>query len=518
MNKRPGRLPIGERVRPRWDQRRPPTAPTRKRRVSRREREARRKRQLYLGMTGIGLLVVLILAIGLTNEYVIKPRHVLATVDGTKLRRQEYWKVRSFELIEQAQQYTQFASFFEGQPEQQQQYLGLAAQAQAELETVWGSTDTNDTTLTRMIDDQVYLKNIDDLGLSVTNQDVDQYILQQFAPADAPLITPTPTPTLIPERAAWATQTAEAAVSPTPTPAASSPAPLDPSIASPVADASSASPLPAEGTPMGAGDVVPEGLDGSPSPSNQVDASPTAPSMEEGTPNPDQARATSEAAYDQFTEVQLDRAHMSRADYARLIARPAVARQKVTDVLEAQIGQRAEQVHAAHILVGTEDLARSIREQLNQPGANFEQIAREQSTDTATAPNGGDLGWFTRNAMVEPFADAAFNLAPGSISDPVQSSFGWHIIKVYDHQADRPLTDEQIQRLKDDAVQEWLNAQKAETDIDADIEPTPTSAPEQFQPPPGAPPTPTIPLASPVTGAPEALASPEAVPVGSPAG
>ncbi len=197
-----------------------------------------------------------------------------------------------------------------------------------------------------------------------------------------------------------------------------------------------------------------------------------------------------------------------------------MARQKVTDALQAQIGQRAEQVRAAHILVGTEDLARSIKEQLNQPGANFEQIARDQSTDTATAPNGGDLGWFTRNAMVDPFADVAFSLSPGTISDPVQTSFGWHIIKVYERQADRPLTDEQIQRLKDDAVQDWLNARKAESDIDSDIAPNPTPAPEEFQPPPGAPAAPTAPAvdATPAVEAPGVTASPDVVPIGSPVG
>lgn len=527
MNKRLLRRPIVERLRSGGDQRRPPTAPVRKRRVSRREREARRQRQLVLGMSAVGVLVLLILAIGLTNEYIIRPRQVLATVDGTTIRRREYWKVRAYDLIQQAQQYSQYASLFEGQPEQQQQYLSLAAQSGAELDTVWGSTSINDTTLNRMIDDQVYLKNLDDVGLTITEEEVDQYIAQQFAPANAPLITPTPTPTLIPERAAWATQTA-AAVSPTPTesvasPVVASPGAQDamgagagtavpPTTSSPAPDTSAATPVTAA-TPSATIDAA-----ASP-PADAISAASPSPSpTDAATPNPDQARATSEAGYEQFADVQLERARMSRSDYERLIARPAVARQKVTDQLQSQIGQRAEQVSAAHILVGTEDLARSIREQLNQPGANFEQIAREQSTDTATAPNGGDLGWFTRNAMVEPFSEVAFTLPPGSISDPVQTRFGWHIIKVYDHQDDRPLTDEQIQQLKDDTVQKWLDARKAESNIESDLDPTPTPAADEFQPPPNAPPppTPTPAGASP----PAVVASPESViapPIGTPA-
>src|SRR5215218_3214260 len=197
---------------PSWRERirlgRKPTAPGRRRRISRREREERRKRQLFWGVGIAGALVVVILAGFALNEYWIKPRHVLATVDGTEIRRKDYWKVRSYDLLNQAAQFQQLASFSDAQ--QQQQYQQLAQQALAELPDVWGSTDTNDTTLSKMIDDAVYLKNLDKLGLTINDQDVRDYINQQFEPANAPIYTPTPTPTLIPTRAAWATETAVA--------------------------------------------------------------------------------------------------------------------------------------------------------------------------------------------------------------------------------------------------------------------------------------------------------------------
>jgi peptidyl-prolyl cis-trans isomerase C len=191
----------------------------------------------------------------------------------------------------------------------------------------------------------------------------------------------------------------------------------------------------------------------------------------------------------------------------------------VSDFLLKDVGQSAPQVHAAHILVDTKDLADSIYAQL-QGGANFEQTANEQSNDTATAENGGDLGWFTRGQMVQQFEDVAFSLQPGQISTPFQTQYGWHIIKVYESDPNRAMTDQQLQQYRDSIVTRWLDAQKAGMKISSKVEPTPTPAISSFVPPPDAPPLPTpttVPESSPVTGEGTPVASPAvASPVGSP--
>ncbi len=86
------------------------------------------------------------------------------------------------------------------------------------------------------------------------------------------------------------------------------------------------------------------------------------------------------------------------------------------------------EVRARHILVETEDEARAVIEKLDG-GADFAELAQQESTGPSAA-NGGDLGFFSREQMVAPFAEAAFALEPGSVSDPVQTQFGWHVIKV----------------------------------------------------------------------------------------
>ena len=89
-----------------------------------------------------------------------------------------------------------------------------------------------------------------------------------------------------------------------------------------------------------------------------------------------------------------------------------------------------EEVHARHILVATEGEAKDIEAQLKN-GADFAKLAKDKSKDPGAA-EGGDLGYFTKEQMVPEFAQAAFKIDKGQISDPVKTQFGWHVIQVLD--------------------------------------------------------------------------------------
>ena len=89
-----------------------------------------------------------------------------------------------------------------------------------------------------------------------------------------------------------------------------------------------------------------------------------------------------------------------------------------------------EQVRAEHILVPTEKQAKDLKTRIEN-GESFEDIAREYS-ECPSGRNGGDLGYFTYGQMVKPFETAAFETEVGKISDPIQTQFGWHLIKVID--------------------------------------------------------------------------------------
>ena len=104
---------------------------------------------------------------------------------------------------------------------------------------------------------------------------------------------------------------------------------------------------------------------------------------------------------------------------------------------------RAAREFSSHILVETEEKANELKAEIDG-GADFAELARENSIDPGAA-NGGDLGFFGRGMMVQPFEEAVFALAnPGDVSAPVQSQFGWHVIKLEEKRDSAPPSFEQV--------------------------------------------------------------------------
>jgi peptidyl-prolyl cis-trans isomerase C len=155
-------------------------------------------------------------------------------------------------------------------------------------------------------------------------------------------------------------------------------------------------------------------------------------------------------------------------------------------------GQKPQtEIRAAHILLKTEKDAKAVIAKLKK-GGDFAAIAKAKSQDTGSASQGGDLGWFTQDVMVEPFAKAAFAMKKGEISPaPVKTEFGWHVIKVEDvRQKPVPSLDEAKSQLEEkltdqyaeEAVKSLRETAKVET-FQADGSPLPLPA----QTPPPAP-------------------------------
>jgi peptidyl-prolyl cis-trans isomerase C len=95
-----------------------------------------------------------------------------------------------------------------------------------------------------------------------------------------------------------------------------------------------------------------------------------------------------------------------------------------------------DEVHARHILVESEDEAKAIVDLL-KAGGDFAALAKERSKDPGAA-EGGDLGYFTKDQMVPEFAEVAFKMFPGQVSNPVKTQFGWHVIKLEDKRTKQP--------------------------------------------------------------------------------
>lgn len=109
---------------------------------------------------------------------------------------------------------------------------------------------------------------------------------------------------------------------------------------------------------------------------------------------------------------------------------PAVSADALQAAYDDEYADTAEETeyNAAHILVETEDEARALVEEV-AGGANFAALAQEHSTGPS-GPSGGDLGWFAEGVMVPEFESAVTALEVGEVSEPVQTQFGWHVIKL----------------------------------------------------------------------------------------
>ena len=114
--------------------------------------------------------------------------------------------------------------------------------------------------------------------------------------------------------------------------------------------------------------------------------------------------------------------------------RNRVGRDATTDAAVREVYEQAKtaqppepEVRARHILVETEAQAKAALARVRK-GEDFAKVADEISKDPGSA--GGDLGWFAKERMLPEFADAAFKMKPGELSEPVKSQFGWHVVKV----------------------------------------------------------------------------------------
>jgi len=148
--------------------------------------------------------------------------------------------------------------------------------------------------------------------------------------------------------------------------------------------------------------------------------------------------------------------------------------------------KQGESVHASHILIGlppnatpaqkteAKTQAQGVVKQV-RGGADFATVARAQSQDPASGPNGGDLGFFPKGQMNPQFEDAAFALKPGTVSAVVETPFGYHIIKVHERRAPRTapfaevsgqIKDHLLQGQRDQKLQEFVRQVKSKSKVE----------------------------------------------------
>jgi peptidyl-prolyl cis-trans isomerase C len=196
---------------------------------------------------------------------------------------------------------------------------------------------------------------------------------------------------------------------------------------------------------------------------------------------------------EQVFQQTLEQQHMTEAEFrddvrqglritglidAELAARAPVTAEQVNQFYASNSFQQGERLRASHILIAvpenadaaTKEAARAkATEILNQVkgGADFAELARQNSQDPGSAPRGGDLDYFERGQMVGPFEEAAFALAAGQTSELVETRFGYHIIKVVDKQAARTIPLEEVRGRIEEYLREQNREKQTQVFIDA---------------------------------------------------
>jgi len=143
----------------------------------------------------------------------------------------------------------------------------------------------------------------------------------------------------------------------------------------------------------------------------------------------------------------------------RQTVKVSLLQERLQEVMASEVPTATEQIHARHILVSTREEADKVMERLRN-GEKFVDLAKELSTDESTKEQGGDLGWFPRGQMVTEFEEVAFGLQPGQIQGPVETQYGFHIIKVEGREAIRPIESALLEQMRSNALDKWLEEQR----------------------------------------------------------
>ena len=126
------------------------------------------------------------------------------------------------------------------------------------------------------------------------------------------------------------------------------------------------------------------------------------------------------------------------------------------------------EIRASHILVEDQETAQEVKKKLDE-GADFAELATEYSTDPGSAQNGGDLEWFGSGVMLPEFEEAAYSLEIDEISEPVESMYGFHIIKVTDKREKPPL-EEIKEQVEQEVTQGKLEQEDAGGILEAELD------------------------------------------------
>jgi peptidyl-prolyl cis-trans isomerase D len=420
-------------------------APAHKKHVARLQREKQQTRLILYIFFGILGAVILLLIYGWLDINYLQLQKPIAKVGEAEILIKDFEprvRLERQNILNQYIQYDQYIQVF-GSAEQASQFLGfdLASQIQMIEYQLSAPEVIGQGVLDQMINEEIMRQEAEKLGITVSEEELQEALESAFGyyPNGTPTATVTPTQFFTPE------MPIEALLIITPTSEASS---------TPEATATVIEPTATIDLTTTATAVTPEPTLTATATSTPLATATVGPTS---TPSPTATPYTEEGFQTIITDLSENLVKFGFSeDYYRNFFETQILQKKLRDEITKDTPLTQTQVWARHILVADEQLAIDLIARI-QAGEDFAELANEFSTDSASAVQGGDLGWFGPGRMVAEFETAAFALdAPGDITlTPVPSSFGFHIIQLVAKQ-DRPLNADEVETAKDAAFEEWL--------------------------------------------------------------
>ena len=489
-------------------------------RLRERHREHDRKLYTYVG-AALGLALLLILA-GALYAFLWVPRSTFASVGDQSFSTSQFWSRMRYEKNSLQGQLAQLEAM-EQQFGNQGYFTSQINQAQSTLSSSFALAAQ---TLDRMLEEKIVLREAATRGITVSDEDVEAALREEIANQQGLLTEPQATETVV----AGATATADAISAATATAQATPEPAASGTISETISGSESITQTTVVTTATSLTDTAASAVvSATTGISEATGISETAPLTETAslteavavaasesisptaTPEPIPTRAIiTETLYTESKatlEANLDTvAGVTLNDYRQII-RVRLLREKLREVIGADVPTTQEEVKARHILLreivptpaavitDTANITptatatalpegfptptptpspRTLEEAMAQAmaikarldaGEDFAQLAAIYSDDTGSAMQGGDLGWFAKGAMVPEFEKQAFSLSPGQISEPFTSTFGVHILQVEEKDLNRPKEEQAIQQARADAYDAWLQEQLAKEDV-----------------------------------------------------
>ena len=387
------------------------------------KRDQEQRKKLIIAAVALFIVILGVIGYGVLDNTVLTNYKAVAKVDNTSIKVEDYAarvRFQRYQLIQQAYTYAQYAQIFGSDASTLNYITTLIGQVETQLSD---SETMGSQIIDQMINEEIIKKYASENNITVSDQEVEDTFQGFFGyypngtPTAAPTSTPYTTSTLSAQQLAIVT------ITPTPT------------------KLPSATPLPTE-------EVTPTQEEIASTPAD------TATPLPSPTPITEEGYKTNFSSFlDKMAEINVSESSI------RDIYKTQLIYTKVYNAITSDVKPEEEQVWARHILVGTEAEAAVIRNLIVNDGQDWATLAADKSTDTSNKDVGGDLGWFGKGEMESAFEDAAFSLEIGEISQPVQTTYGWHLIQVIGKEV-RTVSSDRLSQLQSTAFSNWLTEQK----------------------------------------------------------